>query len=145
MRKIFAPASLPTEAELNRLLAIEREALPGERWEKPLWQAFLLQRACLLLIASKGFALFAQNAGEAELIKIAVSPQYQRQGWGSALMSQGVELLRQQGANKLFLEVRASNGQAKAWYEGLGFFQVGLRRDYYQQPREDALVYQKEL
>jgi ribosomal-protein-alanine N-acetyltransferase len=43
------------------------------------------------------------------------------------------------------LEVRASNRAALALYEGLGYQQVGLRRGYYEKPREDALILQKVL
>ena len=54
------------------------------------------------------------------------------------------ELIRQLDAYQLSLEVRASNSPAIALYESLGFQQVGLRKNYYRKPKEDALILRKE-
>ena len=61
--------------------------------------------------------------------------------------AEGAELIRElrnRGSNSLALEVRVSNEPAKALYESLGFHQVGLRKNYYRNPKEDALILRKE-
>ena len=79
--------------------------------------------------------------GEADMMNIAVAHSHRRQGIAKALVE---ELIRQLDANMLTLEVRASNEGAIALYESLGFRQVGLRKNYYRKPKEDALILRKE-
>ena len=79
--------------------------------------------------------------GEADMMNIAVAHSHRRQGIARLLVE---ELIRQLDANMLTLEVRASNEGAIALYESLGFRQVGLRKNYYRKPKEDALILRKE-
>ena len=82
---------------------------------------------------------------EGQITNIAVHPDYRRQGIGQELVERLCELLRERGSKGLLLEVRVSNGSAIALYEKLGFVQVGLRRNYYRNPKEDALILRKAL
>ena len=79
--------------------------------------------------------------GEADMMNIAVAPSHRRQGIARLLVE---ELIRQLDASMLTLEVRASNEGAIKLYESLGFRQVGLRKNYYRKPKEDALILRKE-
>lgn len=81
----------------------------------------------------------------ADMMNLAVSPAYRRQGIGQALVDALVDHLRANGVIALLLEVRVSNAQAIALYNKLGFEQVGRRPKYYHNPREDALILRKEL
>lgn len=81
----------------------------------------------------------------ADVMNLAVSPSYRRQGIGQALIKELVEHLRQRDIIALLLEVRVSNTPAIALYEKLGFVQAGRRPRYYRNPREDALILRKEL
>ena len=84
--------------------------------------------------------------GEADMMNLAVSPAYRRQGLGRALVLALCESLRQKmQATVLTLEVRDSNAPAAALYASLGFAQIGLRKNYYQHPKEDARILRKEL
>ena len=82
--------------------------------------------------------------GESDMMNVAVSPQYRRQGIGRLLIETLIADLRAQGNHTLTLEVRASNTPAIALYESLGFLAVGRRPNYYRTPREDALILRKE-
>lgn len=77
---------------------------------------------------------------EAEIIKIAVSPLFRRQGIASLMLSAGLKRMAQEDVRSCFLEVRKSNFQALALYRKFLFKQVGVRRNYYSAPEEDALV-----
>lgn len=79
---------------------------------------------------------------EATLFNIAVHPEHQRKGYGRALMEHLIAELEQRGILTLWLEVRASNQQAIALYQVLGFNEVSIRRNYYPtaQGREDAII-----
>ena len=81
----------------------------------------------------------------ADMMNLAVSPVYRRQGIGQALVNSLVEYLQGNGIIALFLEVRVSNAQAIALYQKMGFIQIGRRPKYYNNPREDALILRKEL
>lgn len=82
--------------------------------------------------------------GEADMMNLAVLPQYRRQGVGSMLVNTLIRQLQSRTVKCLSLEVRASNEGAIALYQGLGFCPVGRRPNYYSGPKEDALILRKE-
>ena len=82
--------------------------------------------------------------GESDMMNVAVHPDYRRRGIAEKLCLALVDALKEKGNHCLTLEVRASNAPAKALYEKLGFAQVGLRKNYYRNPREDACILRKE-
>ena len=82
---------------------------------------------------------------ESDVMNLAVHPDYRRQGIAEKLMEALEKGLRERESKSLTLEVRASNVSAIALYEKLGFQQVGLRKNYYRNPKEDALILCKTL
>ena len=81
---------------------------------------------------------------ETDMMNVAVHPDFRRQGIAEALIHSLVEQLKAMGSHCLTLEVRASNAPAIALYEKLGFSEIGRRKNYYRNPREDALILRKE-
>lgn len=81
---------------------------------------------------------------EADMMNLAVEETYRRKGIAEGLVNALVSQLQVRGVVSLTLEVRASNAPAIALYNKMGFFQVGRRPNYYQKPREDALILRKE-
>ena len=82
---------------------------------------------------------------ESDMMNVAVHPDHRRKGIAEKLVVELVEALKKRESHCLTLEVRASNEPAKALYEKLGFVQVGLRKNYYRNPKEDALILRKEF
>ena len=78
---------------------------------------------------------------ESDMMNVAVDEKHRRRGIARLLVE---ELIRRLDAYQLTLEVRASNAPAISLYESMGFVQVGLRKNYYRSPREDALILRKE-
>ena len=82
--------------------------------------------------------------GESDMMNVAVHPDHRRKGLGEKLVLALCDALSGENTS-LTLEVRASNAPAISLYEKLGFVQVGLRKNYYRNPKEDALILRKEL
>ena len=82
--------------------------------------------------------------GWTDMMNIAVHPEHRRKGIGERLVEVLEKELKEQGSSCLTLEVRASNGPARMLYEKLGFSEVGRRKNYYRNPKEDALIMRKE-
>lgn len=81
---------------------------------------------------------------ETDMMNIAVRPECRRRGIAAALIGELVNQLREHGSHVLRLEVRESNVPAIALYESMGFTQLGLRKNYYRNPKENALILGKE-
>ncbi len=82
----------------------------------------------------------AVSPAEAELESILVAGEFQRQGFGGILLRGLLEWVAAQGAGCTRLEVRASNKVALSLYERHGFVREGMRRLYYRDPAEDAVL-----
>ena len=81
---------------------------------------------------------------ETDMMNVAVHPDHRRLGIAAALITELVSQLKKRGSRCLKLEVRVSNEGAIALYETLGFVKLGLRKNYYRNPKEDALNLGKE-
>ena len=82
--------------------------------------------------------------GETDMMNIAVRPDCRRKGVAAALITELICRLKGQGSHILRLEVRESNAPAIALYKAMGFTQLGLRKNYYRNPKENALILGKE-
>ncbi len=90
-----------------------------------------------------GFACMCVIADEAELYDIAALPTHRLRGVGQALMSRMLGDCERLGVESMYLEVRASNLPAFSLYLKNGFEPKGVRRNYYTDPAEDAVVMKK--
>ena len=82
--------------------------------------------------------------GETDMMNNAVQPDYRNQGVAKNLIQTLMDTLSGQGSHSLMLEVRQSNEPAKNLYASLGFETVGIRKNYYRNPKENALILRKE-
>jgi len=87
-----------------------------------------------------GYAGLWLMVDEAHVTTFAVAPGRRRRGIGEVLLAELVSLARRIGASVATLEVRVSNMPARRLYEKYGFMPVGVRRNYYSDDREDALI-----
>ncbi|MEZ5871435.1 MAG: ribosomal protein S18-alanine N-acetyltransferase [Nitratireductor sp.] len=130
-----------------------------ETWDENALAGLLASRGVSCLIARPysatgevaAFVLVRNSGEEAEIITIAVSPNWRGCGAGRALMDHVVRHLQAERARKLFLEVNEANRPALALYKAIGFRQVGTRKGYYKSPGKsgnapsNALVMELEL
>lgn len=136
------------------MTADEMAALQARAYtHMPPWSALALTEMmssplALLVTAPNGFALARVVADEAELLALAVDPDYQRQGIARALLVKLEHDAHARGAETCFLEVAETNGPARAFYATMGYEMAGKRGGYYRQkdgPAVDALLMKKSL
>ncbi len=87
-----------------------------------------------------GYCVFRIIAGEGELLRIAVLPEYRGRGLAKKLMDQMVEYSRGKKAKSMSLEVRETNKKARNLYRSYGFEEETIRKNYYQDPKENAVI-----
>ena len=91
-----------------------------------------------------GYAIVSRYVDAWHLMNIAVAPEYRRRGIGEALLERLFEVTAGDPRRGFTLEVRVSNADAIRLYERLGFEARGIRRGYYTDNREDALIMWRE-
>lgn len=92
-----------------------------------------------------GYAGMHHIVDQGDIHNIAVTASHRRKGVATVLLAALLDYGTENDLEQLTLEVRASNQAAIALYETFGFEQVGRRKDYYQGPKEDALILTRKL
>lgn len=130
---------------LRSVLRIESQVYPRP-WSVPLFMSELRLRRSRHYVAARvggavvGYAGLLFSGDEAHVTTIAVDPAWQRHKLGSRLMLNLARAARLQGSRHLTLEVRMSNEAAQSMYRRFGFQPAGVRKNYYVESREDAIV-----
>lgn len=157
------------ESDLDQIAAMEA-AVFSNPWSRKSCQEILGQkRYCVLVLAvprgekadrrgqgwegsasrdTQGQEILGYVCGmsvleEGELHRIAVMPAWRGKGYGQLLLQAFLETMKGRGVTAVYLEVRAGNGPAIRLYERNDFERIGIRKAYYQNPREDAQIMQK--
>ncbi|MEO8256602.1 MAG: ribosomal protein S18-alanine N-acetyltransferase [Acidobacteriota bacterium] len=141
---------LSSAVDLDAVLAIEVEAFTSP-WTREMYVAELANVGVSFCYLARdesrqtlGFCSFWRVLDELHINNLAVAHGYRRRGIGTALMTFVLAEGARLGAHRATLEVRRSNEAARQLYEGLGFAVAGVRRAYYTNPIEDALVLWRE-
>lgn len=135
------------EKDLPAVLAIERVSFPNP-WHESTFRGEIQNRSisfpCVMLKTGEdkvvGYIIYWKVGDEVQVNNIAVHPDYRRRGLGEALLRHVIKRAKDQGVNFISLEVRRSNLAAQSLYRKLGFESLGVRRFYYSNPVEDAIV-----
>jgi len=124
------------ETDVDAIRRIQAGSLPGSRWDALHYLRHELYVAAWDGIVV-GFIVARITApGEREILNIAVDPAHRNCGIGAVLLHR----LLASATGEVFLEVRESNKSAQRLYRRIGFLDVGLRPQYYEDPPEDALI-----
>ena len=131
------------EADLPALVALEAAGF-ADAWSEDSLAVELTYPESIVLIAevpapaaaggaprAAGYAAYRAVLGEGELLRLAVAPERRRHRVASALLAAGDEALAATGCDTCFLEVRADNHGALAFYAERGFHRIGRRHGYY--------------
>ena len=140
----LAHEHLVQAAEIERLCF-------SDPWSEKMLAEHLANPCSLTLAAVDGAGRLLGYVGllavvdEGYITNVAVRPDCRRQGVASSLLQALEARGRARNLTFLTLEARQSNAPARALYEKLGYVQAGLRRNYYENPREDAVIMTKTL
>lgn len=88
-----------------------------------------------------GYIAFSLIEDEMEILNLAVHPDFRRRGLGDNLLSEAFCVCRERNIAKSFLDVKASNIAAITLYEKFGYKKIGVRKKYYPDTKEDALLF----
>lgn len=133
---------------INSLLVLEQRIFP-DPWNKDMFineiQSELSSFKLLLNENDEVIAYFGLWViqDEGHINNLAVDLPYRGKGIGDILMAEIFDIGKKNNLNVYYLEVRASNIHAKNLYKRYGFFEAGLRRNYYKNPTEDAILMTK--
>jgi ribosomal-protein-alanine N-acetyltransferase len=130
--------------DLEQVVAIEVESY-SVPWSEITFRGLLRRRDADMIVACSdgavvGYAAFWCVIDQGELGNVAVTRAWRGKGLGARLVAEVLRRAAERGVREVFLEVRPTNTVARRLYEQLGFAPVGRRRNYYQDPVEDALV-----
>ncbi|HET9949723.1 MAG TPA: ribosomal protein S18-alanine N-acetyltransferase [Longimicrobiales bacterium] len=154
MGEVGAPSGVRVRAmrrdDLDAVAALERATFSSP-WHRETFAGLVGRPTVEALVLESdeggviGYAILWCVLEEGELANLAVAPRLQGRGLGGQLLAAAMERARERGVERVYLEVRETNAHAIALYRRFGFVEVGRRRDYYERPREDALLMRAEL
>jgi ribosomal-protein-alanine N-acetyltransferase len=161
MTSIALSIRFATRHDLPAMLAIEHASF-SDPWSEEAFSTALALERMRVLVAEQGGKEGAVAGGaparrlvgyvvalaagvEADIADLAVATDVRRRGIGRMLLERIIVELGDEGVRSVYLEVRESNRAARAMYEAAGFAAVGVRRRYYRQPVEDALILRREI
>ena len=138
-----------TEKHVAQVAELEKICFGSAAWSEKSVASELENPLSLWLVAVEdekvlGYVGSQTVIDETDMMNVAVHPDYRKQGIARELIAQLVESLKLRQSHSLTLEVRASNEPAKNLYKMLDFEEIGIRKNYYRNPKEDALILRKE-
>ena len=130
--------------DLDQVMVIEEESF-SVPWTINGFFTFLIREDALFLVSEddegiNGYIGLICAPPEGDITNVAVKASKRKNGTGRALVSEMISRAHEKGVDDIFLEVRVSNDPAIRLYESFGFENVGIRKNYYERPTEDALI-----
>ena len=139
-----------SDADLDGVAVIEEASFPTP-WSREMFSEDFRRPFSRSIVAKGlageilGYAVCWNIAGESHLLNIAVHSDFRGRGIGEALLMATIHQGRRAGSKQIYLEVRAANEQAQALYRKCGFVFAGIRKGYYTDTGEDALLFSREI
>lgn len=136
-----------TVEDLEQVEAIDQD-LFTDPWSKEGFLSFLMKDNTMMFVVEEkgdllGFSSLMYALDEGDVLNIGVRKDRQREGIGQFMMDSMMRMAAGIGVNIIHLEVRESNETAIRMYERLGFERDGIRKNYYQNPKENAILMTK--
>lgn len=135
--------------DLEQVMQIEKENF-SVPWTETGFFSFLIREDTMFLVAEEegtilGYCGVVTASGEGDITNVSVKGNRQKEGIGGHMLTELLSRLADEGVTTVFLEVRAGNAGAIHLYRKLGFEEVGVRKNYYEAPREDGILMKWEV
>lgn len=134
-----------TSEDLSQVVKLEKETFSQPWSEKGFEEALLREENCFIVIEDTeiyGYCGYYKVLDEAEVMNVCIRKDSRNRGLGRIMMEALIKEARDAKVSNMILEVRVSNASAIHLYEKLGFVSLGIRKDFYEMPREDAMIMQ---
>jgi ribosomal-protein-alanine N-acetyltransferase len=137
------------EVDLDQVVAIEKESMPSP-WSKELFEEELHREAAHYFVIEEegqvaGYMGYWEAPQEAHIINLAIGSKFRKRGLGQRMVETCLDFASKRGARLATLEARESNESARRLYEKCGFRFVAIRKKYYSDNQEDAIVMLKDI
>lgn len=135
--------------DLDQVVDIEQK-LFSVPWTKEGFLTYLMKKDTMFFVVEEkkrilGYCSMMTVLDEGDILNVAVRSDRQKEGIGQFLVDSMLRMAEMQGIRLVHLEVRQGNGTARRLYQRLGFKEDGLRRDYYENPVENAVLMTKTM
>jgi [ribosomal protein S18]-alanine N-acetyltransferase len=137
------------EKDLEQVVEIEKVSMPSP-WSRELFEEELKRDVARYFVLEgegrvAGYMGYWVAPQEAHIINLAIAPEFRGRGMGEKMVEYCMEFAAKQGARLATLEVRENNREAQRLYEKCGFRTVAIRKKYYSDNQEDAIVMIREI
>lgn len=138
-----------TEADIEEIARLEAQTFSDAWTVKGIAETFRGNQSMITVAEEEGrvigYCILYYVLDEGEIARIAVEKGMRRKGVGDRLLAAAISDGEKMGLTHLFLEVRESNESARRFYEKHGFLKDGIRKGFYENPREDAVLMSREI
>lgn len=137
------------EKDIMNIAKLEKEAF-SDAWSEQSIGETLKQKQAFITVAEQdgsvvGYCIIYHVLDEGEIARIAIDKNYRRQGIGQGLLDYTCECCMEKHIERICLDVRCGNEGAKRFYKQYGFTQDGIRKGFYENPKEDAVLMSKAM
>jgi [ribosomal protein S18]-alanine N-acetyltransferase len=137
------------EVDLEEVVAIEKASMPSP-WSRELFEEELKRERAYYFVVEvegriAGYMGYWEAPQEAHIINLAIGPSFRNRRLGQEMIERCLDFASRRGARLATLEARESNAAARRLYEKCGFRTVAIRKKYYSDNQEDAIVMIREL
>lgn len=138
-----------TETDVFRVAELEKNIF-SDAWSERGLRDTLGQKQAFVTVAEEeneivGYCIIYYAMTEAEIARIAVAETMRRKGVGCGLLDAVRNCCKEMKVERLLLDVRESNDSARSFYQKYGFVEDGVRKGFYEQPKENAVLMSKML
>lgn len=138
-----------TEADVQAIATLEAETFPDAWTSQGVYETFCQNQAFVTVAEVEGeiagYCIIYHVMDEGEIARIAVVSKFRRQGIGRGLLDYTCKSCQERQVERLLLDVRESNMGARTFYKAYGFAEDGMRKNFYEQPKEHAVLMSKTL
>lgn len=137
------------ENDISNIAVLEKSVFSDAWTKQSIYETFCQNQAFIVVAESEGklvgYCIVYYALDEGEIARIAVDEKVRRQGVGRGLLDYVCECCKEKQIGRLLLDVRESNVGARAFYQQYGFAEDGIRKNFYEQPKENAVLMSRNI